>query len=52
MAHEEKNQYQVKEQQISDFARKLAKKYNTVFDEPVPDQLADLIQRLRELKPN
>lgn len=35
-----------------EFLRRLRAKYDCVFDEPVPHRLADLIARLRELKPN
>lgn len=33
-----------------EFMRKLRSKYDCVFDEPVPDRLADPIARLREIK--
>ena len=38
------------ERQVSDFAKAFAEKYGFVFDEPVPDRLADLIERLKEIK--
>lgn len=34
------------------FRERLRVKYDSVFDEPIPERLADLIARLRELKSN
>ncbi len=34
-----------------EFLAKLNAKYDSVFDEPIPARLADLIARLREIKP-
>lgn len=33
-----------------EFLEKLRAKYDSVFDEPIPDRLADLIARLQEMK--
>ena len=38
------------ERQLSEFAKVLAEKYGVVFDEPIPERLADLIRRLREIR--
>ena len=35
-----------------EFLAKLRAKYDGVFDEPIPERLADLIARLRDIKPN
>ncbi|MEO1071749.1 MAG: hypothetical protein AAFX32_01645 [Pseudomonadota bacterium] len=34
-----------------EFLAKLSAKYDGVFDDPIPARLADLIARLREIKP-
>lgn len=38
------------DQQLAEFARAFAKKYGVVLDEPIPERLVDLIQRLKEVR--
>ncbi|MEM7327382.1 MAG: hypothetical protein AAF437_01505 [Pseudomonadota bacterium] len=38
------------EEPLVEFARMLSEKYGDVFDEPIPERLAELVQRLREIK--
>jgi len=39
------------EEQVTEFHRKLAEKYGTDFDEPIPRRLKDLIYRLKNPDP-
>lgn len=38
------------EKQLSEFVSAFSKKYGFVLEEPIPERLADLIQRLKEIK--
>ena len=51
MDDQNKKSEKTEEEQVSEFLRKLSEKYGTDFDEPVPQKLSDLIQKLNNPDP-
>lgn len=51
MGNEENKDGQTEDQnEFSEFSKRLEEKYADVFDEPIPERLAELIRRLKEIK--
>jgi hypothetical protein len=51
MDDNDENPEKTEEEQVAEFYRKLAEKYETGLDEPIPRRLKDLIYRLKNLDP-